>query len=74
MLSSGVGFLGQLPSRLNDGFNFPFRELPGFDVLSENLPDIYLLEPFVFPTSPLIIFTLSEAVGQLNPGHLVNFC
>ena len=48
VLSFGGAALGQLPSLFSDGFNVPFRWLRRLGVLSENLPDFFLLEPFLF--------------------------
>ena len=56
-------------------FDCSFRGFPGFHVLSENLPDFFLLAFTVQDNLSFVpdIFQHSEAVGQVRPGYLVHF-
>ena len=60
----------------SDGLKFLPRGLPGFHVLFENLPDLFLLGPFLFQDNFSFVANLLqflETIGQVNSGLPVYF-
>ena len=76
MLSFCITALGLVPRLFSDGLNVLLRWLPGLHVLFENLPDFFLLQPFLFQENFSFVahlYQLSEAAGQVNSGLHVHF-